>query len=824
MAWSPLVSRIALAPLVLVGPIVRRVELSSVSVWIVCKSARNCSLKVFDADNTIAAESVATHTIRLGEHIHVCLLMATPIASGTDLKVRHVYEYDIYFGADEASAPSSSVTLNSPDILDGAGTLDGINVSGIRWLTYGQHARPSFITPAESLVQTRLVHGSCRKPHGEGDDALAALDDILKVQIATGNEPGERVQQLFLTGDQIYADDVSDLLLYMLNDARTVLLGDLFYESLPKVSASEEDETLSPGLRPNVVRKENRTSEEVHFTSDEARSHLIRYGEFVSMYMFAWSPVLWPSGFPQRDMVFPSDLWILKLGLPFSGEFTEVLQDYRKHLALLGDFRKALPKVRRALANISTYMMFDDHEITDDWFLSYPWTKRCLKDNTLSRRIIQNGLAAFTVFQAWGNVPERFGAGTDERKVLDRLTLLATHNGADSDDWSELDRLLVPALGNNGPDVEALSGGLEYHFRISFKAYELIFLNTRTRRAFRVTPDDATPDHPMLIAPNRIREQLGGASNSQVTVLISPAPVMGVPLLEEVIQPLAARATLHPEYGPAKADLECWSAEKATFEALLSELLPLSQVIILSGDVHYAFSNVLHYWNERSTPAERGTFVQLCSSALLNSPGRGQRGFLGLFQRDPPRRAEYLGWETSGRVLFHQYNREPREGFETNDGSPGVLKYFRETAGTRTWVAVRPGRPVPAGMPTIPPPGLHPPAWSYRITFEKDARDAELRGYPGAIASVPVSGSAEAATLHAKRDDHQRSRVLATYTNIGLIRFLMEPGNERVRHELWYKPHPYFIPSSRVSTLPYTVHELPLAVLPESAPRPGEDE
>ena len=42
------------------------------------------------------------------------------------------------------------------------------------------------------------------------------------------------------------------------------------------------------------------------------------------------------------------------------------------------EFLAGLPKVRRALANVPTYMIFDDHDVTDDWFLNPMWRDRVL--------------------------------------------------------------------------------------------------------------------------------------------------------------------------------------------------------------------------------------------------------------------------------------------------------------------------------------------------------------------------------------------------------------------------------------------------------------
>ena len=76
----------------------------------------------------------------------------------------------------------------------------------------------------------------------------------------------------------------------------------------------------------------------------------------------------------------------------------------------------ALPAVRRLLANVPTLMIFDDHEITDDWNLNLEWIRRTQDPakavpteakvpTALARAVLRNGLVAYAIFQAWGNTP-----------------------------------------------------------------------------------------------------------------------------------------------------------------------------------------------------------------------------------------------------------------------------------------------------------------------------------------------------------------------------------------------------------------------------------
>src|SRR5262249_52444920 len=141
------------------------------------------------------------------------------------------------------------------------------------------------------LNQLRLMHGSCRKAHGPSRDALAILDDLIAQAAQNGTQ---RPHQLLLTGDQIYADDVADTLLLALSDAGETLLG--WHELMPGIGdfAPSHTSDLPPCSREIPLKKAG-------FTSDDLLSHLQFLGEFLAMYLFAWSDVLWPAVMPTID-------------------------------------------------------------------------------------------------------------------------------------------------------------------------------------------------------------------------------------------------------------------------------------------------------------------------------------------------------------------------------------------------------------------------------------------------------------------------------------------------------------------------------------------
>ena len=98
MGWTPLRERIDEIPLVLAGPILRRTEPDSVTVWVALKASRHVTLTIFDKNHNFLFESTRT-TARIGINLHVVAVTAN--ASSNILKSGENYLYDLHFGNGE---------------------------------------------------------------------------------------------------------------------------------------------------------------------------------------------------------------------------------------------------------------------------------------------------------------------------------------------------------------------------------------------------------------------------------------------------------------------------------------------------------------------------------------------------------------------------------------------------------------------------------------------------------------------------------------------------------------------------------------------------
>ncbi|MFZ2269280.1 MAG: hypothetical protein WAV95_17025 [Azonexus sp.] len=620
----------------------RRVSYETVSVFLAFTHPRMVALKLYEvAANggqgpllTAAGGSAATRPI--GANLHV----VTVTLRGLSLQPLTRYFYDVEITRTGTARPSDTA---GPNLT--LASLPGDLLTGRDPLGYAIGTLPSFVTPPRVAAKLHFYHGSCRKFHGGGSDAMLRLDEALENVF---DRPDLRPQMLFLTGDQIYADDVAGPLLPVLTELSKKLLG--WEEKVPDAGGPSLLSGFPPGTRERFILR-------APLSSGAGHAHLLGLGEFYAMYLLAFSPALWPSILPNASAVLPAGALTPApdhgKGVDEAADITAIRaylvkvnwDAQSKQVLALG---KGMAKVRRAFANIPSYMMFDDHEVTDDWYLHSQWQVDVLS-SPIGQRVIGNALSAFAVFQAWGNDPDgTFAPGGMGTQILDALVAIGALNGetykAGQSQYDVIRQLLR---------VTAQSGGSgilwDYGFRLTQAEWQALVLDTRTHR--NLTRPGQTDLIDILDLPRQIAArasalaQPSSAQPAKVTVLVSPAPVFGHPMVEEAVGHAANRefnaalGTLDPSLDNSlpitdqvanlalnkkdlrtETDNETWRNEvaPAAFESFLDELSRLGRVIILSGDVHYGFSASIGYWNMRAASIAYSAFVQLCSSALQN--------------------------------------------------------------------------------------------------------------------------------------------------------------------------------------------------------------
>jgi hypothetical protein len=656
MPWESLSKSLNSKPRVLAGPILRKVAPRSVSVWLAMRVGGDVTLTVLDPLNASVA-SGHRHTVAVGTQLHIVCVTAVPNAGAADLVEGVIYRYRLAFAFDDQQSmdlPKATGTESRPESFAYAPTL----------------TLPSFCLPPASLDDLRLLCGSCRIPHGNGRDCFSIGDKLLA---QAASNPIARPHQLLLTGDQIYADDVSASLLMVLSDAAHVLLG--WKEQVPfddKGGKASVDKLL-PFLRRKPL-------EDAGFTSEDLDAQLLSLGEYLCMYLMVWSNVLWPADMPTFADV------VKATGVALGGDPAALGawlhqrvkkghdQGMAKEAPKLALFRNDISDVRRMLANIPSYMMCDDHEVTDDWNMTRD-TCKALYGNPLGLRVAQNALVAYSLCQHWGNVPEVFEGTGPGKALLDLLdgTRDAPRYEANSPALRRLvavheDSVLATRPNNavfHDPD------SLIFHFTVEGPGHQIIFTDSRSWRSFPT----GRVGGGVLLPTDQLAQQIvatpPAADRFVIVVMTTNAPA---------VEPLRSAArhdfiTNHVQHHPDV--YEAWELPSIHFDRLmvsLTEKLPLvngkrtGALAMISGDVHFSFATRLLY--KASTRVEdtqpkpvKAVIAQVVASSFRKETSNTlgfqrngydfvPKGFLWLVVRRTTRDGRifpqgYVGWSNS---------------------------------------------------------------------------------------------------------------------------------------------------------------------------------
>ncbi len=733
MPWKSLSdpeSGLAVRPRVLAGPMLRKVTASEVTVWVALRIPCDVTLTVLDTVGMIGSG----RTTAVGTNLHIVAVTAQPDSPMAALTEGKVYRYDLSFRFDEGTKSLAEATDNAP-------------------LSYAPYDKPSFCLPPADLNQLRIFHGSCRIPHGNGADALPILDGL----IAQGAEnPMARPHQLLLTGDQIYADDVGFAMSMMLQDAASVLLGwdEEVVCNVPTLSTRRRIGTIYPALRGDIVRND------AHFTSVDFKGQLIGLGEFFAMYLMVWSEVLWPPSsislptFREiKDYFNDRPIEGDRLGLGALGFVEGDQENIDKATKRTEDFRRKVNDVRRALANIPIYMIFDDHEITDDWNMTRDFCKG-VYGSELGLRIVQNGLTAYAICQHWGNAPEQFRTPTGVPPGEKLLTLLSGVNSvATYDSASASIRSLLGIHDNHVLSRRPLNGlfhdtiSLTYNYTVEGPSHQIVVTDTRTWRNYPRGDSDGG----VLLPLAQLNEQIALAKPDTgdrilLVVLSTNAPP---------VQPIRT-ASRHPRLtkklaGDPFPDLyESWEMSRNATDQLfrvISDRMPLvdgkrqGAALLLSGDVHTTFTSRLlfrgttRYRDPLTRPQPVNmVFAQLVSSSLRKqtdkTEGMHDDGFdyapTGAGWLVPTNKPElYLGWNLP-------LSTSKRIGKRKN--GPGSSASFTPITitGPRSYSIWD----MPFNMVEE-----FPHDWSYRLDYLLAVQEAALPASPPPIPPMPAGNS-----------------------------------------------------------------------------------
>ena len=812
-------------PLILAGPIVRRVEPRLAAFWVALSKPGSVEVRTWEGAQFAAGAagsitggaalfaSGTSPTVRLGDQLHLALVQVKPQAPALPFGTGRIYSYDVVVTPTGGAATG----LKAQGLLaDGKTPLSHADAPNHLALGYLTDRLPSFATSPTSIDDLKIAHLSCRNADGPGVDAMAFLDDYIGEHVL---DPTTRPHQIFLTGDQIYADSVPAPMLTMLNKVGRDLMG--AFEKLPIDGAQVEASLANfPALR-----RQKLINVLARMTSGSAANHLLSFAEYAAMYLCAWSNAPWQA-IGEPDDVFTAMPSATQDHLTPWGEphllppgkncYASVAEWKSKRAGDAKDtkvkqFRDTVAKARRLLANASTYMIFDDHEVTDDWNLASIWQDRVFT-SPLGGTIIRNGVAAFTMFQGWGNDPAAYEkANSGNKKLIDAIPAMLTGTS-----------LPVAAEAAKVDDAIGLdkSPSVNFHFTIDGPTHRVLALDTRTRRSF-----DSRLSPPKLLGSS-LNTQIPSkpaAWDKDVLIVISPVPVLGPPLIDRVGQPLAMHMVdfkahvlkLDPDKldpcakpvelrGAEEYDAESWAFQEDHLEKMLERLAPYGSVVFLSGDVHYAMSATLDRWQKKDATETSNRFIQLTSSPSRNKFQDTIAGFMRMSTFGV--RAQRFGFPGERLAWKAKDPLQVPAGTTIAPGLRGRLKRTPVLVPADHW---KPGVTIKADR--------NPPDWRWRMNLIADVRPNSERTDlpphpthgPDIDPSDAIPGYFRSASRHGiaalQHFDHMRQIVFPN--NFGLVSFPDDAGTRTVRHELWSAKS-----SDPAQASPNTVHQVPLGV------------
>jgi phosphodiesterase/alkaline phosphatase D-like protein len=294
----------------------------------------------------------------------------------------------------------------------------------------------------------------------------------------------------------------------------------------------------------------------------------------------------------------------------------------------------------RVLANIPTYMMFDDHDVTDDWNITGGWFKQMLNTPGWTETLI-DALVAYWVFQGWGNLHPVNAALDPRNKILRE----AADRGTNA--IEPLRTLILSRLESQAPNR------LPWHYRLPTTSPPIFILDTRNDRELAIDEKDPATGvtlHASLNDRIMTKHQLDALfadlkKIDEPPFLVTGAPIM-LPLELQAGLIFGARPILKSIRDTERLDQhnqDVWEILRrehdteplAAFPHSLYEFVVALRdlrdstkkdhtLIFLSGDVHFSYA----MWGriaESSGPAvakyspRLPYLVQLVSSPLQNA-------------------------------------------------------------------------------------------------------------------------------------------------------------------------------------------------------------
>ena len=250
------------------------------------------------------------------------------------------------------------------------------------------------------------------------------------------------------------------------------------------------------------------------------------------------------------------------------------------------------PSIRWILSTLPSSMIFDDHDIRDDWNTSHSWRVEMQATDWWEERIV-GGLMSYWIYQHLGNLAPADLAAND--------TYRAVREAPDGEP------ILRPFAAHADAEADGAKGTM-WSYRRDLGGVRLVVIDSRCGR---VLADGARA----MISDAEfgwVEAQVEDGAYDHLVIATSlpwllPRALHEVESWDEVLTS-PGRPRLIARFGEALrrgADLEHWAAFRASFDRLARLFgrigrgehgaMPPATIMVLSGDVHHAYVAIADY-------------------------------------------------------------------------------------------------------------------------------------------------------------------------------------------------------------------------------------
>ncbi|MGY1609117.1 MULTISPECIES: alkaline phosphatase D family protein [unclassified Geodermatophilus] len=247
------------------------------------------------------------------------------------------------------------------------------------------------------------------------------------------------------------------------------------------------------------------------------------------------------------------------------------------------------PQVRWLLSTIPSSMVFDDHEMIDDWNTSAAWRRRVTATGWWDERIA-GGLATYWVYQHLGNL--------SPAELAENATWQAVRALPEDADAGPLLREMALAADRDPRTVR-------WSYARQWGDARLLVVDSRAGRVLDEQARRMVDDDEFAWIEDQMRQAVrDGVSHLLVGTSLPWLLPHAIDSIERVDEALAVRhegrlVGRAAEAARQAADLEHWAAFGHSFDRLAAALLAVARgehgrapatAVVLSGDVHHAYA------------------------------------------------------------------------------------------------------------------------------------------------------------------------------------------------------------------------------------------